>query len=259
MSLYDITSIEQIAELQTKNPKCILFFWAAWQEASKLGGPLQSVFQALSQKHGVASKNPVLFLRIEAENVPDCSEKYGITVVPSFVALNGNNVMGDKLEGANPKDLSRLVAQLQEHVDDGSVSSPAPPVSVFVTPEPVSVSTTSVPAPEPKVDTEELVARIKTIIGQSKVVLFMKGEPTAPRCGFSRQMCEILKENEVEFAHFDILTDQDIRSQLKLYSDWPTYPQLYVNGEFTGGLDIIKEIKAGAGDSKESFREQIGL
>jgi len=257
MSLFDITSIEQIAELQQKNAKCVLFFWAAWQEASKLGGPLQSVFQALSQKHGESSKNPVLFLRVEAENVPECSEKYGITVVPSFIALNGSKVVG-KLEGANPKDLSKLVSLLQEDVNDGSAPSAAP-VSVFQATAPAAVPAPS-PQPEPEpVNTEELVARIKTIIGQSTVVLFMKGEPTAPRCGFSRQICEILRDNEVEFSHFDILTDQDIRSQLKLYSDWPTYPQLYVNSEFTGGLDIIKEIKAAAGDSKESFKEQIGL
>jgi Grx4 family monothiol glutaredoxin len=262
MSLYDITAIEQITELQAKNKKCILFFWAAWQEASKLGGPLQSVFQALSQKHGESSKSPVLFLRVEAENVPECSEKYGITVVPSFIAVNGNNVV-DRLEGANPKDLSKLVAQLQSAGPDTvfkAVESAA--AAATTTAQAPAAVSAAAPKAEPEaepVNTEELVARIKSIIGQSPVVLFMKGEPTAPRCGFSRQMCEILRENQVEFSHFDILTDQDIRSQLKLYSDWPTYPQLYVNGEFTGGLDIIKEIKAGAGEDKGEFRAQIGL
>lgn len=74
------------------------------------------------------------------------------------------------------------------------------------------------------------------------VMLFMKGSPAAPRCGFSRQITEILSENNVPYASFDILTNESVREALKKYSDWPTYPQLYVSGELIGGLDILKEI-----------------
>jgi len=70
----------------------------------------------------------------------------------------------------------------------------------------------------------------------------MKGEPSAPRCGFSRQIVEILNQTGVPFSHFDVLSDEEIRQGLKKYSDWPTYPQLYVKGELLGGLDIIKEM-----------------
>ena len=73
-------------------------------------------------------------------------------------------------------------------------------------------------------------------------MLFMKGSPKSPQCGFSRQITEILKSNDIPFASFDILTDERVRSGLKKFSDWPTFPQLYVSGEFVGGLDIIKEI-----------------
>ena len=77
---------------------------------------------------------------------------------------------------------------------------------------------------------------------QSRVVLFMKGSPDAPRCGFSRKIVGLLKEHEVEFSHFDILTDEKVRAGLKILNDWPTFPQLIVNGEFVGGLDIVQEM-----------------
>ena len=83
-------------------------------------------------------------------------------------------------------------------------------------------------------------------------MLFMKGSPSAPRCGFSRQITEILSTNDIPFASFDILNDENIRAGLKTYSDWPTFPQLYVFGEFVGGLDVIKELSSG-GDLKSQL------
>jgi Grx4 family monothiol glutaredoxin len=75
-------------------------------------------------------------------------------------------------------------------------------------------------------------------------MLFMKGSPGAPKCGFSRTIVEMLQAEDIQFATFDILTDEDVRAGLKTYSDWPTYPQLYSKGELVGGLDIVKEMKA---------------
>ena len=89
----------------------------------------------------------------------------------------------------------------------------------------------------------KLEDRLKSIINKAPVVIFRKGDPATPKCGFSRQLMEIMKETGVEFDTFDILTDEDVRQGLKTYSNWPTYPQVYVKGELVGGLDIIKEIK----------------
>lgn len=72
----------------------------------------------------------------------------------------------------------------------------------------------------------------------------MKGDRNAPKCGFSKQLILILNETGVTYETFDILTDEEVRQGLKTFSDWPTYPQVYVNGELQGGLDIIKEMKA---------------
>lgn len=85
----------------------------------------------------------------------------------------------------------------------------------------------------------------------------MKGSPKAPQCGFSRQITEILKSNDIPFASFDILTDERVRSELKKLSDWPTYPQLYVSGEFVGGLDVIKEIASSGNLASELGTETI--
>ena len=80
------------------------------------------------------------------------------------------------------------------------------------------------PQPSEPVD---LNTKLKQLINKAPVMIFMKGDPDAPKCGFSSKICGILKENGVTFSTFDILTDEDVRSGLKVYSDWPTYPQLY--------------------------------
>ena len=79
-------------------------------------------------------------------------------------------------------------------------------------------------------------------MNQDQVVLFMKGNPDAPRCGFSRRIVALLRDQNVTFSHFDILTDESVRQGLKTLNNWPTFPQLIVNGEFVGGLDIVQEM-----------------
>ena len=90
---------------------------------------------------------------------------------------------------------------------------------------------------------DPLEERLKKLVNRHKVMLFMKGLPSSPKCGFSRQICNILNElNDVSYDSFNILEDEEVRQGLKKFSDWPTYPQLYVNGELVGGLDIVKEM-----------------
>lgn len=91
----------------------------------------------------------------------------------------------------------------------------------------------------------KLEERLKSIINRAPLLIFMKGDPETPKCGFSRQLMEIMKDLGLEFDTFDIFTDEDVRQGLKAYSNWPTYPQVYVKGELIGGLDIIKELKEG--------------
>ncbi len=84
--------------------------------------------------------------------------------------------------------------------------------------------------------------RISSIVSASDVVLFMKGTPLFPQCGFSNRACAILDECGVAFESVDVLQDMEIRQGIKAYSEWPTIPQLYVKGEFVGGSDIMTEM-----------------
>lgn len=117
---------------------------------------------------------------------------------------------------------------------------------------------------EVKETQEQLNERMHQSMNQSKVVLFMKGHPDSPRCGFSKQAVQLLRDQNVDFTHFDILQDEAVRQGefqvplhltcliddddmmvgLKVLNQWPTFPQFIVNGEFIGGLDVVKEMVA---------------
>ncbi len=84
--------------------------------------------------------------------------------------------------------------------------------------------------------------RIKQDISDNDVVLYMKGSPVFPQCGFSAAVVQVLAHLGVPFKGIDILADPELREGVKIYSDWPTIPQLYVKGEFVGGCDIIREM-----------------
>ena len=85
-------------------------------------------------------------------------------------------------------------------------------------------------------------ARLAQIVGSHDVVLFMKGTPLFPQCGFSSRAVSILEHCRVDFESVDVLQDMEIRQGIKAFSDWPTIPQLYVKGEFVGGSDIMTEM-----------------
>ena len=84
--------------------------------------------------------------------------------------------------------------------------------------------------------------KISNLIEENKILLFMKGNPKFPQCGFSSLACQILDASGANYETVDVLQDQDVREGIKTYSNWPTIPQLYINKEFIGGADILKEM-----------------
>eukprot|EP00004_Rigifila_ramosa_P007417 TRINITY_DN183_c0_g1_i1.p1 TRINITY_DN183_c0_g1~~TRINITY_DN183_c0_g1_i1.p1 ORF type:complete len:277 (-),score=66.37 TRINITY_DN183_c0_g1_i1:37-867(-) len=157
------------------------------------------------------------------------ASKYGIDAVPSYIFLK-NGVVTDRVLGANAPVLTKTVGV---HAAAAAKQQAAAP---------------DAPAPTPSAGPGvSLESRLKQLITQAPVMLFMKGTPDAPRCGFSKRMVELLKENKIRFGSFDILEDNQVREGLKVYSDWPTFPQLYVNAQLIGGLDIAVEM-AGNGE-----------
>jgi monothiol glutaredoxin len=103
--------------------------------------------------------------------------------------------------------------------------------------------------------TDPVLSRIDNIVKSADVVLFMKGTPLFPQCGFSSRAVAILDHLGVAYDSVDVLQDQEVRQGIKAYSDWPTIPQLYVKGEFLGGSDIMMEMFE-AGELQELMQQQ---
>lgn len=169
---------------------------------------MADVFVSLNEKFG----NKIRFNIINAEDLADICLNYNITAVPTVLLIKEKKVVG-RIDGVNISQLSIECEKLSGNTSN-STASP-----------------------------ESLDDRLKKLINLSKVMIFMKGNREQPRCGFSKQLVEIINKHKVDYETFDILSDEEVRQGLKVYSDWPTYPQVYVNGELIGGLDIIKELE----------------
>ncbi|KAG8960428.1 monothiol glutaredoxin grx4 [Tulasnella sp. 408] len=231
-NFHEVESVEKFKSLMEADLErtSLLSFWAPWAEPCK---QMNEVVKELSKKH-----EGVLVLSIEAENLSDIAESFDVEAVPTFVLLRGHTLL-KRVTGADASGLTAAVEQYArttpQALSKTDQAPAAPPTDVG--------AAAAVPAAEvKKTETEEeLNARMRGLMNQSKVVVFMKGVPDAPRCGFSRQTVAILREQGVEFTSFDILTDEDVRQGMKKLNDWPTFPQIIVNGELFGGLDILKE------------------
>jgi len=174
----------------------------------------------------------VVFLKIDAESLSTISEQYSVTSIPTTIVLRDGRA-ADVLEGARAPELVALVAR---HVKAAAAAAPTTPATGLAKVQ----SSGSSPTTESK---EQLFARLAKLIASSPVMAFIKGTPSQPKCGFTRQLLELLNKVNVRYSTFDILTDENVRSGLKEYSKWPTYPQLYVNNKLIGGLDVVKELQ----------------
>ncbi|KAI8355055.1 putative thioredoxin-like protein [Mortierella sp. GBAus27b] len=219
-----LTSEDQFSSVFDPNSTAVhaLNFWASWAPQCI---QMNEVFEELAAKHSA-----IKFIKIEAEQFPDISEQCNVMAVPSFVVVKEGNIV-ERVDGANAPELSRVVAKYSK--------SPSSVPSSSATP--VGTSASAAPA---ALSPEDMNARLKELTSSSSVMAFIKGTPTAPRCQFSRQLLEILTAQNIRFSSFNILADEEVRQAMKTFSDWPTFPQVYVNGDFVGGLDIVKEMVA---------------
>ncbi len=191
--------------------------------------------QVLRALASTASDEDVLFGRVNAEECPALVQHYQVSLVPTFVLWNGQVV--EKLEGGD--DVAKVTQSVQRLLQE-------------ITTTTTTATTTTTPVPlSPE---EQIKQRLQRLITSAEVMLFIKGTPEAPKCGFSRQAMELLQEENIPFGSFDILSDDVVRQELKKYADWPTYPQLYVRGELMGGLDIMKEMKEEEGGLRQQLK-----
>jgi len=212
MAVATITSQGQIDALGAGNHVAVLNFWADW---SKPCEQTNEIFRKLAQKY-----TSISFGQVEAEKVPDVTEKYAVLSVPYFVFLRGGAVI-DQLEGVNIPSLNEKVVK---YAKESTATTPA-------------AAPSAVPSGK-----SQLHARLEKLVNFAPVMVFMKGTPDVPQCGFSLKLVALLKQENVQFSSFNILSDEEVRSGLKEFSNWPTFPQLYIDGKLVGGLDIVKEL-----------------
>jgi hypothetical protein len=145
-------------------------------------------------------------IQIEAEELADLAETFEVTAVPFFVLVKDSKIL-TRISGANPPSLNTA---LQLHTSTSSL--------------PPAQETTQKAAPGTvEQPVEDLNTRLAKLVKAAPVMLFMKGTPSAPQCGFSRKLVGILREKNVRYGFFNILADEDVRQGLKTFSDWPTY------------------------------------
>jgi len=181
----------------------VVHFWADWAEQCK---QMNDVLKELARQYP-----NVKYLLIEAEELPDVTVSYEVEAVPTFLFLKNKQQIG-RLNGAHAPELTKMV---KEHLN----------------------------TPAPSSNPEELLQKkLRSLVISDECMLFMKGNREAVKCGFSSKMIQLLDSYDCAYSTFDILEDPEVRQGLKKFSEWPTFPQLYVKGNFVGGLDIVTEM-----------------
>ena len=256
-SLIDIDSEATFQDTISSTPSTtltVLYFHTPWAApCAQMTEVLKTLASTYTAPPSTDSPTPK-FLSIDAEDFPDISESYDVTAVPFVVLIRD----GKTLETISGSDAAKVRAAVEKHAG-GSKTRAAIPPPLSATPRPITTPSTSAangtngttngtangdshPNSNPSDAKAELHARLDKLTSAAPVMLFMKGTPSAPECGFSRQLVGLLRENGVKYGFFNILADEDVRQGMKGYADWPTFPQLWREGELVGGLDIVSSV-----------------
>lgn len=221
---------------------------------------MNTVLGTLASSYPVTDPLATSWISVNAEELPDVSDAYDVTAVPFLVLIKGGKVLetvsgsdATKVRtavekfakaGANKNDDEfQMPAQgdvARKNTDIPAISheSAAPTTNNHDHPH---LHGTKTEEPQGEMSKEDLHKRLSELVKAAPVMLFMKGTPSAPQCGFSRQLVAELRTPGVRYGFFNILADDEVRQGLKEFADWPTFPQLWVRGELVGGLDIVKE------------------
>ncbi len=268
---------EQVLSSAGDSTTVVLNFYATWAAPCT---QMRTILSTLASSYSDSpSPPPVAFLNINAEELVDLSERYEVSAVPFLVILKGGKVV-ESISGSEASKVREAVERhagkpgaTNKAAAPGS-GTQLPPAQKVEQPAAQEESQTNGstgkdstgkdlsayapssndPATAPEMTgkelpessaataTEELHRRLSSLVSAAPVMLFMKGTPSVPQCGFSRQLVGILRERGVRYGFFNILADEEVRQGLKEFSDWPTFPQLYVDGELVGGLDIVGDL-----------------
>ena len=277
-TLQEINSAESFESHTTSLPSSallVLSFHAPWAAPC---AQMRTLLTTLAATYQPTSPPSISFVSVDAEALPEVSESYDVTAVPFLILQRDGRVLEsisgcdagkvrDAVEkwigkggaggGANKAELPPKLAttrRTDDHEDangkTNGTAAPAKNLSAYAPkpsdPQtaPAMSSSAALPSSDeaPGESDEALNARLAGLVKAAPVMLFMKGTPSSPQCGFSRQLVGMLREKGVRYGFFNILADEDVRQGLKAWADWPTYPQLWVGGELVGGLDIVSVV-----------------
>ncbi len=263
-TLTEITTEADLASHTTSLPPTsllVLYFHTPWAAPC---AQMSTVLSTLASTYPRDEPPTITFLSLNAEELPDISESYDVTAVPFLVLVRD----GKTLETVSGSDASKVRDAVERHAGKAGNTGKAGLPPALETSAPKEEQTNgasdtgtgggagatkdlsgyapgaSDPATAPEMSAgapskEELHERLSQLVKAAPVMLFMKGTPSGPQCGFSRQLVSLLRQKEVKYGFFNILADDEVRQGLKEFADWPTFPQLWVGGELVGGLDIV--------------------
>uniref|UniRef100_A0A7S1TIV5 Glutaredoxin domain-containing protein n=1 Tax=Compsopogon caeruleus TaxID=31354 RepID=A0A7S1TIV5_9RHOD len=218
MPYHQLSSAAEVrGAISDKDSRYLVLF--CWSEASEICVDLNEVMRTLAQMVDESSSGSqqIKIFGAEAKAAGDIFHELGVDSVPVVLILHNGSVE-QRILGADPAKIHDAVeAIMASHATEA----------------------------------EPLETKLRRLVARAPVMLFMKGSPDQPRCGFSRSIVELLTSQGIEFDFFDILQDNSVREGLKSVYQWPTYPQLYARGELIGGLDICKELATAGQLQKE--------
>lgn len=197
-----------------KNSFLVLFFDAKFSGQSNI---VENAIQALSASD---LKEKIVLAEIDVEESNNLALELNIEAVPLVACMFKSKIV-KRIDILEP---TKLITLVNEELKKHSLLHVAGGEETTIDPK------------------EKFKDYLKQLVNKSPIMIFMKGEPKQPRCGFSKQLVELLGKYDIKYDTFDILLDEEVRQGLKEYSDWPTYPQIYVKGEFIGGLDILRQL-----------------
>lgn len=229
-TITEVTSMaqwEQVLGAVAPSTLLVVSFHAPWAAPC---AQMATVLSTLAAEYPVTEPASTHWVSVNAEELSDISEAYDVTAVPFLVLLRGGQVV-ETVSGSNAVKVRNAI---ETHAGkDAQSTGPNGAAAAVAAP---AVEAQDV---DPETKKADLFKRLEDLVKAAPVMLFMKGTPSSPQCGFSRQMVGILRENSVKYGFFNILADDEVRQGLKEYAEWPTYPQLWMDGELVGGLDIV--------------------
>lgn len=245
MSLIELNSKQHLINTvsilheQQKHTLVALYFYMESNELCRL---ISNRMRDANKKYNDNDNILFLFINVEKQSNQEILSMFNVSIVPYCVIMRDGYIL-QKLYDSSLKDflftldecapVIYSVGSNDHHNEHGQLTKKC------------SLVMKDTYLYDDDMDTEtldnDMDEKIDKLVSIAPVMLFIKGTPTEPKCRFSKSLIELLRKNQVRFGFFNVLRDPIIKNELKKFADWPTFPQLYINGEFQGGLDIVKE------------------